>query len=105
LPFAHPTQVLYLIAPSYLAAMIYPRTHHIEAISDRILRVEFTNQHIKEYDTSPLLEKPMFAPLKQPAFFRNFKIESGGYAVVWNEDIDISEYELWQNGIVPAVNL
>jgi hypothetical protein len=27
------------------------------------------------------------------------KIESGGYGLVWNEDIDISEYELWKNGV------
>jgi len=33
------------------------------------------------------------------AFFKNFKIESGGYGLVWNEDIDISEYELWKNGV------
>ena len=25
-------------------------------------------------------------------------VELGGYAVVWNKDIDISEYELWSNG-------
>ena len=26
------------------------------------------------------------------------QVEPGGYALVWNEDIDISEYELWKNG-------
>jgi hypothetical protein len=26
------------------------------------------------------------------------RIEQGGYAVSWNEEIDISEYELWVNG-------
>jgi len=36
----------------------------------------------------------MFAPLRQPAFFKDFKIEPGGYALVWNVDIDISEHEL-----------
>jgi hypothetical protein len=41
----------------------------------------------------------MFAPLKNPSFFKNFRIEAGGYGLVWNEDIDISEYELWKNGI------
>jgi hypothetical protein len=41
----------------------------------------------------------MFAPLQQPAFFKSFKVEPGEYAVVWNEDIDISEYELWENGV------
>ncbi|MCU0545116.1 MAG: DUF2442 domain-containing protein [Oscillatoriaceae cyanobacterium Prado104] len=46
-----------------------------------------------------MLENPIFAPLRNPGLFRNFTVESGGYALVWNEDIDISEYELWQNGI------
>ena len=41
----------------------------------------------------------MFAPLKNPSFFKNFRIEAGGYGLVWNEDIDISEYELWKNGV------
>lgn len=51
------------------------------------------------YDIRPLLEKQMFAPLHNLAFFKNFKIESGGYALIWNEEIDISEYELWKNGM------
>ena len=70
-----------------------------KAIDDRTLMVKFTNLEIKKYDISKLLDNPMFATLRNPGFFRNFKIEPGGYALVWNEDIDISEYELWQNGI------
>ena len=46
-----------------------------------------------------LLNKEMFAPLQNPSFFKSFKIEAGGYSLVWNEDIDISEYELWKNGV------
>ena len=70
-----------------------------KAIDDRTLMVKFTNLEIKKYDISKLLDNPMFATLRNPSFFRNFKIEPGGYALVWNEDIDISEYELWQNGV------
>lgn len=40
----------------------------------------------------------MFSPLKNQAFFKNVKVEPGGYAVYWNDMIDISEYELWKNG-------
>jgi hypothetical protein len=47
----------------------------------------------------------MFSPLRQPAFFKNFEIDSGGYAIVWNDEIDISEYELWQNGVSVASQL
>ncbi|QTA83301.1 DUF2442 [Desulfonema limicola] len=40
----------------------------------------------------------MFSALKNPAFFKNVQIEPGGYALIWNQDIDISEYEIWKNG-------
>ena len=40
----------------------------------------------------------MFAPLKNMAFFRAMKVEPGGYAVSWNDEIDISEHELWSRG-------
>jgi hypothetical protein len=57
-----------------------------------------TNGEKKIYDVSRLWDKEMFAPLKNPSFFKNVKIEKGGYAVYWNDNIDISEYELWKNG-------
>ena len=71
-----------------------PRIHQAKAIDDTTLVIEFTNQEIKRYDIRPLLETPMFSLLQQPAFFKNFKVEPGGYAIVWNEEIDLSEYEL-----------
>jgi len=43
----------------------------------------------------------MFAPLKNSSFSKNVKVEAGGYAVYWNDMIDISEYELWKNGKNP----
>ena len=42
----------------------------------------------------------MFSPLQQPALFKNFKVEREGYGIVWNEEIDISEYEIWKNGVM-----
>ncbi|CDH46826.1 MAG: DUF2442 domain-containing protein [Candidatus Competibacteraceae bacterium] len=41
----------------------------------------------------------MFADLKNSAFFKNVRVDQGGYAVYWNDEIDISEYELWTHGI------
>jgi hypothetical protein len=76
-----------------------PRIVSAQAIDDLTLIVKFTNNDLREYDISKLLDKPMFSLLKNPAFFRNFIIESGGYGLVWNDKIDISEYELWQNGV------
>jgi hypothetical protein len=84
--------------------MSYPKIVRAEAIGDRIIRVEFTNQDLKDYDISTLIENPMFAPLQQPEFFRNFQVEPGGYGLVWNDDIDISEYELWSKGKTAQIN-
>lgn len=76
-----------------------PKIVSAQAIDDRTLLVEFCNHEVKKYDISKLLEKPMFKPLQNPHFFKDFSIDSGGYALVWNDEIDISEYELWQNGV------
>ncbi|WP_333156668.1 DUF2442 domain-containing protein [Microcoleus sp. B9-D4] len=79
--------------------MIPERIVSAKAIDDRTLMVKFTNLEYKKYDISKLLDNPMFTTLSNPVFFRNFTVEPGGYALVWNDEIDISEYELWQNGI------
>ena len=79
--------------------MKFPRIHTAKAINNHTLIIEFTNQEIKKYSILNLLENPIFYPLQEPAFFRNFQIEPGGYAIVWNEDIDLSEYTLWKNSV------
>jgi len=79
--------------------MKYPKIHQAKAIDATTLVIEFTNQEVKKYDIRHLLENPMFALLRQPAFFKNFTVEPGGYGIVWNEEIDLSEYELWKNGV------
>ncbi|MDX2256737.1 MAG: DUF2442 domain-containing protein [Pseudanabaenaceae cyanobacterium bins.39] len=79
--------------------MRLPKIISAQIIGDRTLLIEFSDSEFKQYDISNLLNKPMFAPLKNPSFFKSFRIEAGGYGLVWNEDIDISEYELWTNGV------
>lgn len=78
--------------------MTPPRIDSAKAIEDYQILVKFDSGDTRKYDVSRLLDNPMFYLLKNPVFFGNFQIEPGGYALVWNEDIDISEYELWHNG-------
>lgn len=79
--------------------MDVPKIKNAYACDDRNLIVHFFDGKIKKYDITGLLSKTMFSPLKDPAFFKNVKVETGGYAVFWNANIDISEYELWKNGV------
>jgi len=78
--------------------MGYPKIQSATAIDDRTLLIEFDNNQKKKYDITPLLVREMFYPLNNPALFKAVQVEEGGYAVVWNSNIDISEYELWRHG-------
>ena len=75
-----------------------PKIIAVHPIDNYELIIEFSNLEYRQYDVKPLLEKEMFELLKNREFFNAVKIEQGGYAVSWNTDIDISEYELWSNG-------
>jgi Protein of unknown function (DUF2442) len=77
-----------------------PKIIAVHPIDNYELIIEFSNHEYRQYDVKPLLEKEMFEPLKNREFFNAVKIEQGGYAVSWNTDIDISEYELWSKGKV-----
>ncbi len=78
--------------------MKIPRIEQVKPQEGHILLVSFNNGEKKKYDINRLLNKDMFEPLKNQAFFNNVYVEPGGYAVAWNSEIDISEYELWQHG-------
>lgn len=75
-----------------------PRIEKVYVLNNYLLDLTFSNGDQRKYDVEPLLGKPSFEALKNPKFFRQVSIEPGGYAVSWNNDIDISEYELWKNG-------
>ena len=75
-----------------------PKVLSVVTIDNTTLLVEFDNNQKKKYDVTNLLDKDMFTPLKNPALFRSVQVEKGGYAVYWNSEIDISEYELWRHG-------
>lgn len=75
-----------------------PRIASIRPIGRSRLLVRFQNDAVRTYDCRPLLSRPQFRLLTDPGFFRAVKVDAGGYGISWNDDIDLSEYELWTNG-------
>ena len=75
-----------------------PRLTSVEAVGETQLLVRFANGVEKVYDCRQVLDRPQFGLLRNPAFFRTVKVDPGGYGISWNDDIDLSEYELWVNG-------
>lgn len=77
----------------------YPKVSQVEPLSNYRLRITFQNGIVKEYDCSPLLEKAVFHPLSEASLFNQVAVGAGGYGIFWNDDIDLSEAELWLNGL------
>ena len=60
--------------------------------------VHFVDGTDKIYDCRALLRRAVFPPLANESFFRQIRVDAGGYGVSWSDDVDLSEYELWTNG-------
>ncbi len=79
-----------------------PRIASVEPQGQAELLARFENGIDKLYDFRPLLDWPEFRLLNNAAFFRAVRVDPGGYGVSWNDDIDVSEYELWARGTLLA---
>jgi hypothetical protein len=77
----------------------FPKIQSVEPLPDKRLRVTFATGIAKVYDCRPLLESSPFTSLKDEAFFKNVHADPHGYGIIWNDDVDLSESELWINGI------
>lgn len=64
------------------------------------LSIQFSEGITKLYDIKPLFETmPSFRTLKNsPELFAGVQVDTGGYGIVWNDELDLSCDELWENG-------
>jgi hypothetical protein len=79
---------------------MFHKIKNVSAISDYKLSVQFSEGVTKVYDIKPLFKRiPAFKQLKNnQSEFANVSVDVGGYGIVWNEDLDLSCDELWENG-------
>lgn len=78
----------------------FPKVKAIKLLQDKKLLVTFQNEIKKIYDCSDLLSDKHFSLLSDDALFRLVKVDIGGYGISWNDEIDLSESELWLHGKV-----
>lgn len=82
----------------------YPKIKKVEPIAEKKLIITFSNNAKKIYDCTSLLEEEAFKPLSDNVLFRSVKADKNGYGVIWSDDIDLSESELWINGLPAEQN-
>ena len=79
---------------------MFHKVKSVKCLDNYILEIVFENNIIKYYDVSNLFEKwTVFNQLKIiNGLFEQVKVDNGGYGIYWNEEIDLSCNELWENG-------
>ena len=79
---------------------MFHKVKSVAPLSDFRLTVQFSEGVTKLYDLKPLFEKiPAFQTLSDnPSAFECVCVDVGGYGIVWNDELDLSCDELWQNG-------
>lgn len=78
---------------------MFHKIKNIETLPNLILKIKFESNEIKYYDMKNVIKKiKEFDILNNENIFKNAQIDVGGYAVMWNENLDIDCEELYVNG-------
>ena len=79
---------------------MFHKIKSVNALPDYTLAVQFSEGVTKTYDVKALFEhwEPFLAFKKHPELFYEVHVDTGGYGIVWNDDLDLSCEELYHNG-------
>lgn len=80
---------------------MFHKVKNVNALPDYKLSIQFCEGVTKIYDIKPLFEKlKVFTYFKEhEGEFFAVTTDVGGYGIVWNDDLDLSCDELWDNGV------
>ena len=81
-----------------MKTIVFPKVEAVTPLPGKKLRVRFAGGESKVYDCRPLIEQGPFSALQNESFFRQVRVDVGGYGVSWSDRLDLSESELWMNG-------
>ncbi len=72
----------------------------VKPMADFLLMIQFESNIKKLYDVKPLFIKwEEFKVLSNSkGLFEQVKVDAGGYGISWNDSLDLSCNELWNNG-------
>lgn len=79
---------------------MFHKVKSVNALPEYCLSVQFAEGITKKYDVKPLFNIwPVFQMFKKyPELFYRVKVDQGGYGVIWNDELDLSCDELFENG-------
>jgi hypothetical protein len=83
-----------------MGEMNAPRVESVKPVTEKRLLVTFVVNGVQKiYDCKATMRLDRFRLLQNEAFFKTVTVDPGGYGISWNDEMDLSEYELWNNGL------
>lgn len=79
---------------------MFHKVKAVHALPDCRLSVQFAEGITKLYDVTQTFGRwEQFQELESdPSLFYEVKVDTGGYGIVWNDELDLSCNELFENG-------
>ena len=78
---------------------MFHKIKNVSPVPEYKLCVQFAEGVTKIYDVNPLFLKiPAFKLLESNSNFGGVYVDVGGYGIIWNDELDLSCDELWENG-------
>ena len=76
-----------------------PEIIEVHPLENLYLAIKFENGIKKRLDVNPYLNKfSQFEGLKDRKTFENVRVDSSGWGIVWNKNIDLSACDAWEYG-------
>ncbi len=71
----------------------------VKPLDNYVLWVKFEDNIERYYNISLLFDKwEQFNDLKNNKLFEMVKVDKGGYGISWNDELDLSSEEIYNNG-------
>lgn len=79
---------------------MFNKVSDVKPLKEYVLLVTFSDNSKKTYNVKQLFDKyQIFKALEYvKGLFEQVKVDTGGYGVSWNDDLDLSCDELYYNG-------
>lgn len=78
---------------------MFHKIKNVVPLNNYIISVSFVEGVTKKYDVKPLFDRfKLFNNLKENDLFKKVHVGVGGYAIIWNDEIDLACDEIYENG-------
>ena len=79
---------------------MFHKISNVKPLQNMLLFVEFRDGTEVIYNAERLpTANEIFNDLKNAEIFSQVKVDTGGYGISWNDDLDLAGEEIWENGI------